>query len=190
MLHLQSWIISTLTHRKAACFKLFATPISPCLFSKPGDLIAQFTKQISAKAERERRGGGSEHACCCRLTLCSVMLGAAQFMDHGQFIRSNVVYQRGRRIEDGREWFPCRKPCFGIIYAMIKMFPLWRKTAGSTNGHLLFQPNMKESLWAAILFFFLLWAFCEILRRWDCGCFIPQFSFQKQFLAAFEFCMM
>lgn len=30
------------------------------------------------------------------------MLGAVQFMDHGQFIRSNVVYQRGRRFEDGR----------------------------------------------------------------------------------------
>ena len=37
---------------------------------------------------------------------------------------------------------------------MIKMFPLWRKTAGSTNGHLLLQPNMKESLWAAMLLFF------------------------------------
>lgn len=28
------------------------------------------------------------------------MLGAAQFMVHGQFIRSNVVYQTGRRTED------------------------------------------------------------------------------------------
>lgn len=80
--------------------------------------------------------------------LCSVLLGAAQFMDHGQFIRSNVVHQRGRRIEDGWESFPCRELCFGIIYTMIKMFPSWCKTAGSTNGHLLFQPNMKDSLWA------------------------------------------
>lgn len=109
--------------------------------------------EANLSPSKERRGGGSEHACCCRPTLCTVTLGAAQFMDHGQFKRSNAVYQRGRRIEDGRESFPCRKLCFGIIYAMIKMFPLWRKTAGSTNGHLLFQPNMKESLWAAILFF-------------------------------------
>lgn len=28
------------------------------------------------------------------------MLRAAQFMDHGQFIRSNVVHQRGRGTED------------------------------------------------------------------------------------------
>ena len=39
------------------------------------------------------------------------------------------------------------------------MFPLWRKTAGSTNGHLLLQPNMKESLWAAMPFFFFFFFF-------------------------------
>lgn len=46
------------------------------------------------------------------------------------------------------------------------MFPLWRKTAGSTNGHLLLQPNMKESLWAAMLFFFFLFLFLTGLL-WD-----------------------
>lgn len=168
------------SHRNSVS-RLFSTPIFPCLCSERGDLIAQFTKQISARGER--RGGGPECACPCRPTLRSVMLGAAQFMDHGQFIRSNVVYQRGRRSEDRGDSFPCRKLCFGIIYAVIKMFPLWRKTAGSTNGHLLFQPNMKESLWAAILFFFLLCVLCV-----KCGdveivvlvaCFITQLSSQK-----------
>ena len=103
MSHLQSCKISTLTHREMACLKLFSTSIFLCLFSKPGDLIAQFTKQISDRGEG--RGGGPECACPCRPTLCSVMLGAAQFMDHGQFIRSNVVYQSGRRIEDRRDRF-------------------------------------------------------------------------------------
>lgn len=81
-------------------------------------------------AEGEARGEGGEarrgalsFACCCRPTPGSVMLGASQFMEHGQFIGSNVVYHRGRRIEDGRESFLRRKLCFGIIYAMIKMFP-------------------------------------------------------------------
>lgn len=44
--------------------------------------------------------------------LCSVLLGAAQFMDHGQFIRSNVVHQRGRRIEDGWESFSMQEAVF------------------------------------------------------------------------------
>lgn len=86
--------------RDGACLKLPPLPVPPRLLSNtPSDLIAQFTKQISAGAERGAAGGGSERACPCRPTLCSAMLGAAQFMDHGQFIRSNVVYHRGRRIE-------------------------------------------------------------------------------------------
>ena len=53
------------------------------------DRIAQFPKQILARGEKE--GALRSSAVLC--------LPSAQFMDHGQFVRSNVVYQRGRRIE-------------------------------------------------------------------------------------------
>lgn len=117
------------------------------------------------------------------------MLGASQFMEHGQFIGSNVVYHRGRRTEDGRESFPRRKLCFGIIYAMIKMFPQWRKTAGSSNGHLLLQPNMKRVSEFTEVFFFLSLSLSSgpcVKLLGESLCFISQFSFQKESLPAFK----
>lgn len=96
----------------------------------------------SLSRQRGGRGGGPQRACCYRPTLWSVTLRAAQFMDHGQFIRSNVVYQRGRGTEHGRESFQSRKPCFRIIYAMMKMFPPWPEMAVSTSGHL--YSNQKR----------------------------------------------
>lgn len=164
-----------------ACLKLFSVSIFLCLFSKPGDLIAQFTKQILDRGEG--RGGSPE---CASLQADTVQCYAQRCTIYGPW----TVYKKQCSLSERQaNWgqggsFPCRKLCFGIIYAVIKMFPLWRKTAGSTNGHLLFQPNMKKSLWAATLFS----SSCEsCVKCWDCGdcgafChFIPHFGFQNEF---------
>lgn len=54
---LHSCMISWLTHsQRSDRFNFSSRQFYPCLFSKPGELIAQFTKQISARAEREEAG--------------------------------------------------------------------------------------------------------------------------------------
>lgn len=103
-------------------------------------------------------------------------------MDHGQFIRSNVVYQRGRGTEDGRESFPSRKPCFRIIYAMMKMFPPWPGVAASTSGHLDSNQKRRNALRAVMIRVVLI----KLLRKVQTGLFYPSGQFQKSYFDVFK----
>lgn len=111
-----------------------------------------------------RRFQGSERS--CRLTQRSAMLNTSRFMEHGRLISSNAPRpDRRANGERGGGWLPCGKLCFGIICGLTEMFLLGCKTAGSTDGHLPLQPNMKANFCAAIFFFHFFFFTCQLCMK-------------------------
>lgn len=87
--------------------------------------------------------------------------------------------------EDGWESFQSRKPSFRIICAMMKIFPPWRKMAGSTTGHL--YSNQKRRGWdschnysfssSASCGMFTLLSIKSVSKRvWNCANFLLKIS--------------
>lgn len=93
-------------------------------------------------------------------------------MEHGRFIRSNVVCPRGRGREDGSESCLSRKPRFRIIYAMMKMIPPRPETVAGNSGHFFSKATPKP---AARIGVFLI----ELLRNAQTVLFCLSRQFQK-----------
>lgn len=99
----------------------------------------------SLSRQRELRRGTST---CVLLQADAVECNAQSCTIYGPW----TVYKKQcslseRGMEDRWESFQSRKLSFRIIYAVMKMFPPWRKMAGSTNSHL--YPNQKRRGWAS-----------------------------------------
>lgn len=130
-------------HRKCCVFWIFffsSRQFPPMCSLNPGIWSHNWLSK-SLSRQREPRWGTST---CVLLQAGAMECNAQSCTIYGPW----TVYKKQcslseRGTEDGWESFQSRKLSFRIICAMMKMFPPWRKMAGSTNGHL--YPNQKRS---------------------------------------------
>lgn len=128
----------------AACFEWFfsSRQFPPVFPLNPGIWSHNWLSKSLSRRREPRRGTST----CVLLQADAVECNARSCTIYGPW----TVYKKQcslseRGTEDGWESFQSRKLSFRIICAMMKMFPPWRKMAGSANGHL--HPNQKRRGW-------------------------------------------